>query len=38
VVEAQKTILIDKPQTLELANRLGIAVVGVQATQQEHTP
>jgi DUF1009 family protein len=32
-VEAQKTIIIDKPQTLELANRLGIAVVGVQAAQ-----
>ena len=30
VIEAQKTIIIDKPQTLDLANRLGIAVVGVQ--------
>ncbi len=35
VIEAGKTLIIDKPQTLELANRLGIAVVGVQA-QQEH--
>ena len=33
VVEAQKTIIIDKPQTLDLANQLGIAVVGVQAAQ-----
>ena len=30
VVEAQKTIIIDKPQTLDLANQLGIAVVGIQ--------
>ena len=37
VVEAQKTIIIDKPQTLDLANRLGIAVVGVQAAQEERT-
>jgi hypothetical protein len=28
VVEKDKTIIIDKPQTLELADRLGIAVVG----------
>jgi hypothetical protein len=28
VVEAEKTIIIDKPQTIELANRLGIAVFG----------
>ena len=33
VIEAEKTIIIDKPQTLELANQLGIAVVGVQATE-----
>jgi DUF1009 family protein len=33
VIEARKTIIIDKPQTLDLANQLGIAVVGVQATQ-----
>jgi DUF1009 family protein len=32
-VEAQKTIIIDKPQTLDLANQLGIAVVGVQAAE-----
>lgn len=28
VIEADKTIIIDKPQTLELANQLGIAIVG----------
>ncbi len=28
VVEADKTIIIDKPETLELADRLGIAVLG----------
>ena len=28
VVEAGKTIIIDKPQTIKLANQLGIAVVG----------
>ncbi|MCU0915502.1 MAG: UDP-2,3-diacylglucosamine diphosphatase LpxI [Planctomycetes bacterium] len=33
VIEAQKTILIDKPQTLDLANELGIAVVGVQGAE-----
>jgi DUF1009 family protein len=33
-IEARKTIIIDKPQTLDLANQLGIAVVGVQAPQQ----
>jgi UDP-2,3-diacylglucosamine hydrolase len=33
VIEAKKTIIIDKPQTLELANKLGIAVVGVQMAQ-----
>ena len=33
VIEAQKTIILDKPQTLELANELGIAVVGVQAAE-----
>jgi len=32
VIEAKKTIIIDKPQTLDLANQLGIAIVGVQAT------
>lgn len=28
VVEAEKTIIIDKPQTIELADRMGIAVLG----------
>jgi DUF1009 family protein len=28
VVEAGKTIIIDKPQTIELANELGICVIG----------
>jgi UDP-2,3-diacylglucosamine hydrolase len=28
VVEANKTIIIDKPQTIELANRLGIVIFG----------
>jgi len=28
VVEAQQTILIDKPQTIELADKLGIAILG----------
>ncbi len=28
VVEADKTIIIDKPETIELANQLGIAIVG----------
>ncbi|MBC8481524.1 MAG: UDP-2,3-diacylglucosamine diphosphatase LpxI [Planctomycetes bacterium] len=28
VIEAEKTIIIDKPQTLTLADKLGIAVVG----------
>ena len=36
VVEAGKTIIVDKPQTLDLANQLGIAVVGVQAAEEEH--
>ena len=29
VVEAGKTIIIDKPQTIELANKLGIAIIGL---------
>jgi DUF1009 family protein len=33
VIEAQKTIIIDKPQTLDLANQLGMAVVGVQTAE-----
>ena len=28
VVEAGKTIIIDKPQTIELADELGIAIIG----------
>lgn len=28
VVEAEKTIVIDKPQTIELADKLGIAILG----------
>ena len=28
VVEAGKTIILDKPQTIELANKLGIAIIG----------
>ena len=28
VVQKKKTIIIDKPETIELANRLGIAIVG----------
>jgi len=33
-VEAGKTFILDKTQTLELADRLGIVVVGVQAVQE----
>lgn len=32
-IEARKTIILDKPQTLDLANQLGIAVVGVEASE-----
>ncbi len=28
VIEAGKTIIIDKPQTIELANKLGISIIG----------
>ena len=28
VVEAGKTLIVDKPETIELANKLGIAIVG----------
>jgi DUF1009 family protein len=28
VIEADKTIVIDKPQTIELADELGIAILG----------
>lgn len=34
VVEAGKTLIIDKPQTLDLANQLGITVVGVRASSR----
>lgn len=34
VVEAGRTLIIDKPQTLDLANQLGIAVVGVRASRE----
>jgi DUF1009 family protein len=27
-VEAGKTIIIDKPETIQLANQLGIAILG----------
>jgi UDP-2,3-diacylglucosamine hydrolase len=32
VVEAGKTIIIDKPQTIELANRLGIVIFGQESS------
>ncbi|RPJ27278.1 MAG: DUF1009 domain-containing protein, partial [Planctomycetaceae bacterium] len=28
VIEARKTIIIDKPKTLELADELGICILG----------
>ena len=28
VIEAEKTIIIDKPETIELANKLGISIIG----------
>jgi hypothetical protein len=34
VIEAGKTLILDKPQTLDLANQLGVAVVGVQASSE----
>jgi DUF1009 family protein len=34
-VEADKTIIIDKPQTIGLADRLGIAIVGVSVSPKE---
>jgi DUF1009 family protein len=33
VVEADKTIIIDKPETIKLADRLGIGIVGVKSSQ-----
>ncbi|MHC4192557.1 MAG: LpxI family protein [Planctomycetota bacterium] len=35
VVEAGKTIIIDKPETIRLADELGIAVVGVKSPEDE---
>jgi DUF1009 family protein len=35
VVEADKTIIIDKPKTMELADQLGIAIVGVKSSEDE---
>jgi len=35
VVEAGKTLIVDKPVTLALADKLGIAVVGKQAAPEE---
>ncbi|MHC4664671.1 MAG: LpxI family protein [Planctomycetota bacterium] len=35
VVEADKTIIIDKPETIELAEELGIGVVGVKSSEDE---
>lgn len=29
VVEADKTIIIDKPQTIEIADKLGLAIIGI---------
>ena len=34
VIEAGKTLILDKPQTLDLANRLGVAVVGLQDSRE----
>jgi len=33
VVETQKTLIVDKPTTLELADKLGIAIVGKRAEE-----
>jgi DUF1009 family protein len=35
VVEADKTMILDKPQTIELANELGIGIVGVKSSKDE---
>ncbi|MHC4259722.1 MAG: LpxI family protein, partial [Planctomycetota bacterium] len=35
VVEAGKTIIIDKPETIKLADKLGIAVVGVKTPEDK---
>ncbi len=33
VVEAEKTIIIDKPETIELANKLGITIFGITGSE-----
>jgi DUF1009 family protein len=35
VVEADKTIIIDKPETINLADKLGIGIVGVKFSEDE---
>jgi len=35
VVEADKTIIIDKPETIKLADELGIRIVGVEFSEDE---
>ncbi len=35
VVEAEKIIILDKPQTIELADRLGIALLGIKSPPQQ---
>ena len=35
VVEADKTIIIDKPETIKLANQLGIGIVGVKFSEDD---
>ena len=35
VVEADKTIIIDKAETIKLANQLGIGIVGVKPSEDE---
>jgi DUF1009 family protein len=37
VVEADKTIIIDKPETIQLAEELGIGVVGVKSLEDERS-
>ncbi|MHC4645019.1 MAG: LpxI family protein [Planctomycetota bacterium] len=34
VVEAERTIIIDKPETIRLADKLGIAVLGIGAAEE----
>jgi DUF1009 family protein len=33
VIEAEKTIIIDKPETIELANKLGITIIGITGSE-----